>query len=311
MIAIRVVAALLVCCAVLLARPASGQAEPAADPLLARASAAFAELRYDEALHLLDELWRKGTSDPRQLRQIFELAGRAAGVIGEAEAARTWFARWLSLDPDAALPEGTSPKLTQFLIEARARLGGVQLDVRATRRAGSDEVKLALVADPIALITAVRAGDVRASIEAARITTPARQLELLDRHGNVVAVIPVADATAAGTPNAPQGKWHARWSTWAIVAGVTAAAGGVSLAFAARADARLDELAKNSAEHDFAEVLAEERSLERAQWIARIGLGAAVASAAVATILYLREDEPGPVLTASPTGVALSWGGTF
>lgn len=294
------------------ARPQAGHADQAAAPSMAEATSAFAELRYDDALRLLDQLWRQGTSGPEQLRRIFELSGRAAGVIGEAEAARTWFSRWLSLEPGAALPEGTSPKLTEFLTEARARLGGTQLDVRATRRSGGSEVKVARLADPAALVVAIRADAARVPIETASLTTSARQLELLDRYGNVVAVVPIVDASAGSAiASAAPTSWYARWTTWAITAGVAAAASGVSLALAARADARLDELAGSSAEHDFAEVEAEERSLDRAQWVARIGLGAAVASATVAAILYLREDDSGPTIAASPDGVALSWSLAF
>ncbi|HEX3762433.1 MAG TPA: hypothetical protein VHW23_27215, partial [Kofleriaceae bacterium] len=111
--------------------PSLAAADPAprsepADPVAAAAEA-FAALRFDEALRLADQAWRNGDNGPDQLRRIFELAGRAAGSIGEDRAARLWFSRWLYLDPDAALPDGTSPKLTALFGDARATLAGAAL----------------------------------------------------------------------------------------------------------------------------------------------------------------------------------------
>lgn len=315
----RCTIAILTACAIAAPRPALCDAR--SDKLVSDAEAAFGALRYDDALRMLDEAWRRGASDPRQLRVIFSLAGRAAGVIGEADTARTWFVRWLSLEPDAALPIGTSPKLVALLGDARRRIAGEQLVLRAARGAGGDSGAITVeVRDPAALIAELRAGTARAPGNAQRIASAgdARQVEALDRHGNVLAVAPIEEPAMAiepRTPVAPVGDhssaWYGRWPAWAIGTGVAAATGGVALVLASRADRRLDELHRTSSEHDYAEAYAEEQRLSRAQWTARIAFGAAVATAVVGTVLYVRGREVRTAVVPTAGGAAIAWSARF
>jgi len=323
---VRVAAALAALLA-LLPVPARGDDRGAAD-LASRAAEALDALRYDDALALLDRAWRRGESGPAQLRRIFELAGRAAGSIGDAAAARLWFSRWLCLDREAALPAGTSPKLTGLLGEARAALAGEAIAAHARRRGRSIEVTVER--DPLAMVTAARAGDERAAIEAgaARLAAPARgpdrpdredRVELLDRHGNVLAALSIDSAgerPPAPSPAAPaspdRSGWYARPLPWAVTAGALAAAGGVALVVAVDARAGVRDLNASSSQHEFTEARALERRFDRAQWTARLALGGAAIAATVGVVCYLRLR--GTHASAAPAdggGVVVTWSGSL
>jgi hypothetical protein len=293
-----------------------------------QASEALDALRYDEALALLDRAWRQGDSGPARLRRIFALAGRAAGSMGDEAAARLWFSRWLCLDPDAALPAGTSPKLTSLFGEARAGLAGASISARARRRGRSIEVTVER--DPLAMIAAARAGAARADVVAggARLTAseagaeaPA-QIELIDRHGNVLAAIAVEPAAGVDRPPpaaASGASWYERPLPWAVTAGGLAAAGGVALGVAVAARSDLRALNASSAAHEFSEARALERRFDRAQWAARIAFGGAAVAAAVGAVCYVRLR--GARVSAAPadgapgmsgvTGVIVVWTGSL
>lgn len=299
----------------LAALTAAANADPGdaqAERLIEAAATAVAQLRHDEALRLVEQAWQRGTSGPRQLRAIFALAGRASGVTGDAAAARTWFARWLSLEPDAALPAGTSPNLTELLDDARARLAGARLVVRATRSAGL-EVEVEVLADPAGLVSDLRARGVDGArvvpAAAHRIATPATAIDVLDRHGNVLVDVPVAEpATAAGSS---EPAWYARAPTWAIGAGVAAAVGGVALGLAARAHGELVDATRDPMAHTYGEILDNQETLSRAQWTSRIAFAAAAASATACVVLYLRGHRVRAAVIAAPAGPRVAWSMQF
>jgi hypothetical protein len=280
------------------------------DRLIETAAAAVAELRYDDALRLLERAWERGTSGPRELRTIFALAGRASGVTGDVAATRAWFARWLSLEPDAALPAGTSPNLTGLLDEVRARLAGARLIVRATRSAGGVDVDV--VADPAGLVSDLRArgaGALAVPATAHRLATPATAIDVLDRHGNVLVDVPVAEPSPAASSSEP--AWYDRAPTWAIGAGVAAVVGSVALGVAAHAHGELVDGMRDPMAHPYGDLLASQDTLSRAQWTSRIAFAAAAASTAVSVVLYLRGHRVRTALIATPAGTRVAWSMQF
>lgn len=288
---------------------AAAHAEPRGaetDRLIDAAATAVAELRDDEALRLLDQAWQRGTSGPRQLRTIFALAGRASGVIGDTAAARTWFTRWLSLEPDAALPAGTSPNLTELLDSVRTQLASARLAIRANR--GDSGVDVAVISDPASLVTALRAGELVAPANAHQLATSAASLDALDRYGNVVAVVAV-EATAPAITESSEPAWYARAPTWAIGAGVAAVVGGVAFGFAVRAHDRLERDAVGMPE--YSDYLADKDALSRAQWTSRIAFAAAAASAAVGGVLHFRGHRVHTAVIASPGTTQVAWSMQF
>lgn len=297
----------------------------AADPHgdLERAAAALDDLRYREAVRLLDGAWRGGGNSPAELRRIFALAGTAAGSMGDGGAAQIWFSRWLCLEPSARLPAGSSPKLAVVLEAARRELAGRSLAAHAARRDGG--IAVVVDDDPLALVVAVRAGGQQRAIAADTVVQAADgAIELVDRYGNVLVELDAApppagsaaQATAArqeprpgaaAATIAPGPPWYARWPAWSAAAGASAIAATVALYIASNADARLDELARNSAEHEYSEARAEEHTLARAQWTARIAYGAAIASAVAAIVYYVRGREVRTVVTPSAGGASVAW----
>jgi hypothetical protein len=306
----------------LAALTAAGHADPRSartDRLIEAAAAAVAELRDDEALRLLEQAWERGTSGPDQLCTIFALAGRASGVTGDADAARTWFARWLSLDPAAALSAGTSPNLTELLEDVRARLAGARLVVRAMRSAGGVEVNV--LADPAGLVSDLRATGVVGAVAvpvfvpatAHRLATPATAVDVLDRHGNVLVHV-LVDVPVAGTaPGAGSNEpaWYARAPTWEIGAAVAAAVGSVALGVAAHAHSELTDAMRDPMAHQYGELLANQSTLSRAQWTSRIAFAAAAASAGVGVVFYLRGRRLRTAVIATPASTQVAWSVQF
>jgi hypothetical protein len=299
----------------LAALTAAAHADPRSaqtDRLVEAAAAAVAELRDDEALRLLEQAWERGTSGPRQLRTIFALAGRASGVTGDVAGARAWFARWLSLEPGAALPAGTSPNLTELLDDVRARLAGARLVVRATRSAGGG-VEVDVLADPAGLVSDLRArgaaGALVVPAAAHRLATPAAAIDVLDRHGNVLVDISVAEPAPVADSSEP--AWYARAPTWAVGAGVAAVVGGVALGLAAHAHRELVDGTRDPRAHQYGELLASEATLSRAQWTSRIAFAAAAASAAAGVVLYIRRHRVRTAVMVTPVGTRVAWSMQF
>jgi hypothetical protein len=301
-------------------------ADPRAD--VERAAAALDDLRYREAVRLLDGAWRGGGSSPAELRRIFALAGTAAGSTGDGAAAQIWFSRWLCLEPSARLPAGSSPKLAVLLEAARRELAGRALTAHAARR--DRGIAIVVDDDPLALVIAVRAGGRQQPIAADTVVPAAGgAIELVDRYGNVLVELEAPSPPSPGAPTggvaqppaeqhdarpgagearlAPGPPWYARWPVWSAASGASAIGATIALYIASNADARLDALARNSADHEYSEARAEEYTLARAQWAARIGYGAAIAAAAVAVVYYVRGREVRTVVTPSGGGASVAW----
>jgi hypothetical protein len=274
------------------------------------AERAFAELRYDEALRLLDAAWHHGGNDAAELRSIFALAGQAAAAIGDDAGAQLWFERWLCLEPAAALPAGTSPKLTAAFAAARDGLAGGVLVAHMTRV--RDEVDVTIVADPLGLAASARGGGETVAISHQHATLPAAEhVELLDRYANELAVVvpdPSLPQQPAPLPAAPHHTLAGRWSTWAIATGALAAVGAGSLWVAVDARSQLRDLDAHSTTHEFHDTLALQSRFDRAQWAARFSLAGAAVTAAVATTLWLRTRGEGQLTVGGgPQGGSVSW----
>lgn len=274
---------------------------------LAAARTELDALRYDQGLRLLDRAWRRGDSGPTEIRAIFALAGQAAGSIGDDDAAKLWFSRWLCLEPGAELPAGTSPKLTALLGEARRALAGAALTARASRRAG--HIALEVTADPLNLVEAARIAGHRVTVDAGATTLPdgPGAVELLDRSGNVlVAIEPAGPPPAAVAPRivaTPATPWPERWTTWAIVAGGLGVVGGGAMWVALDARSSLQTLDASSAGHEYAEARALQDRFDRGQWVARFAFGGAAIAAVASGILWTRRIAVVP----TADGGAVAW----
>lgn len=298
---------------------AHASAEPSGDAHtdVAAANSAVAELRYDDAVRLLDQAWRRGQSSAAELRALFALAAISAGSMGDGDAAHLWFGRWLYLEPSAELPAGTSPKLRVLLDEARSALSGATLSARATRN--GRVVDIVVGGDPLGLVNAARAGSVRVPMEkgTATVDTTADEVDLTDRYGNVLATLvvgasPATTVIAEPTRVAPgRPPWFERWTTWAVATGGLAAIGGGALVVAVDARSSISDLNRNSANHEFSETRSLQVRFDRAQLVAQIAIGGAAITAALGAWMWLR-DRPEPV-TITPTtgGAVMMWSVVF
>jgi hypothetical protein len=321
MIVRRVLVTAVICALGVPGRPISIAAcEPAPDPreqtagLVATATAAFTALRYDDALQLADQAWRSGASDPAQVCRIFALAGRAAAAVGDGETARLWFRRWLYLEPAAALPDGTSPKLAALVDDARGALAGAVIAARTSVRPG--RITVTVAADPLELVAAARAGTIIVALRDHTASVPAREahsdIELVDRYGNtllIVTEVPPAPVPApAAVPN-PR-PWFARWPVWAVTSVGLTGFGGGALWVAIHARSNIDQLNAHSDSHQFSQVLAFERRFHDARLVSGIAFTGAALSAITAAVLWSRSHGE-PTMQVSITRRSALWSIAF
>lgn len=101
---------------VLVATPAHAD-----DPALAEARRLEAQLDYEPALVIVEQLIARGDATREQLVERHLLAGKLAAGLERRDVAQAHFKRVLELAPDTTLPAGTSPKITEPFEAARAQ----------------------------------------------------------------------------------------------------------------------------------------------------------------------------------------------
>ena len=114
-IALSAVLAIAVC----LGRAAA--ADPRAE--IDRAAAALDDLRYPEAVRLLDAAWRGGGSSPVELHRIFALAGSAAASMGDGPVRRSAFGHRIHTHPVSVVSGERF-----FIISCYCGIGSSQLE---------------------------------------------------------------------------------------------------------------------------------------------------------------------------------------
>ena len=170
-----------------------------ADPL-ALAKQAVAVSDYTTARTELNQARDAGGYGPDETAEIYRLSGIVAAAVGDPKAATDAFTHLLAISPKAALPAGTSPKITRpFDAAAKYFTTHQRLELKLETQAAAPQITLVLVSDPLAMVVkahvtyAVDGGpeqtkDVAAS-ERTEITLPdgARidaRVAALDAHGN-------------------------------------------------------------------------------------------------------------------------------
>ena len=165
-----------------------------------------------------------GTADPDELAEIYKLTGIDEAALGNTSDATAAFARWLVLDPHAALPEGTSPKITKPF-DAAKKTRPQPLELKPETRSDPPHLTLVVEHDTFKLVVRARAyvsvdGKPERKLEAAgasRIEVdlpPGRRLDIrveaLDAHGNRVATVGSRDVPIVITNDAqPPDLGHA------------------------------------------------------------------------------------------------------
>ena len=281
--------------------------------LLAQARAALDAVDYPGAQALCARALAAGAMSRAQTAGAYRLAGEVAAALGDDEAAREQFSRFLVLEPGAMLGSDVSPKITQPFAAARASLHGQHLTASAAAgRADGGTVRVEVDAsDPLQMIASVRVrsdGGVDRTARGLTVELPAGgngavalTVSALDDAGNELWT-----GTAQLVAGAPPPRHHrlprwARWPTWTAAAVV---AGGASAYFGWRVKKDqddLDRLNADSGQHNFDEAQAIQDRGKRDARLTNIGLGATLAAATAAVITAVI-DRPGvevqPAVTA-------------
>lgn len=246
---------------------------------LAEARDAIRQVKYDRAQARLVDALHEGGHAPAELREILQLAGTTAIVLGQREIGDQYFRQLLALAPDATLPAGVAPKLRDAFVAAQAAmaaLGRLSVHVRID---ASGALTVEVAADPLHQADAVElvaaGAPTRLPLRAGRavVAAPSALVEvrLLDGYGNqltviaadaievpaateispsmppavldpgIVAVPPEARAEPpAPTPSLPVAT-RPRWRRWSTWAIPTVVGAGVGVGFAIGAKAARDE----------------------------------------------------------------------
>lgn len=184
------------------------RAEP---PLLTRAQGALDDLRYEEAAELADRAWRAGGNKREDLVAIFRLAGQVAVTLGNGDQAEGYFIRLLTLEPEAQLPDGISPKIAARFAAAKTKTPG---RLRAVLHADGTRVWAEVTSDPAKMVSSLRARFGKDNVEEAIAPDPLSidlaldrptevELALLDEHGNLLVEDRVLAAPARVATTAP------------------------------------------------------------------------------------------------------------
>jgi hypothetical protein len=301
-------------------------------PHLVEARRAIEAVDYDAARRLLVAALGDGDNAPAAMREIYRLSARAAVVLDQRELAEQYYRRWLAIDPDAALPGDTAPKLREPFVAAQAYIaahGGL----RATaRRTASGEIDVELIADPLAMAHAAALAPAGAGAVAppatpivfgaehrAHLAAGARIAILDDRGNRLVELDPEPAALAAPrTPAGPDDEaappWTRRWLTWAIPTGAFAlGAAGFGIASIA-SYAHAHTITTQSGEFHFSDARDNVNRGRIFAWIT-IGAGAATAACAIPAAIYLARDvrhrHAMVVPTARPDALGVALTGRF
>jgi len=274
-----------------------------------------------------------GTAGPEDLAEIYKLTGIVEAALGNTDGATAAFTKWLVLDPKAALPPGTSPKITRpFDAAAKKRPG--KLEVKPDPHSDPPSIALAIENDPlhlVARVVAIVAADHgaekslsaevqrgRAHIDLPKAKRLDVRVEALDEHGNRVALVgsrdlpivitsedhpePTAKRPSTTGTTAVQARTeappHARplalqWWLWGGIA-VAAAGGATYFGMEARSAAdEIRQLNATSPEHQFTDAQSVQSRGERDALLFNIGIASAGAFAAFAAILYVTQPRAG------------------
>ena len=285
---------------------------------------------YPTAKTALDTALKAGTAGPADLAEIYKLSGMVEAALGNAQGATVLFAKWLSLDPKASLPDGTSPKLKRPFDAAatQAKKTG-PIEAKAETEDDPPAVTLVVVNDPHKLIVGAKvyfrvdkrpeqqlAADADGQRIKIELETGKRldlRLHAVDAYGNRVVELGSKDVplvitssgqnkviidpksgepvTIAPEPQAPR-SWYAQWWVWGIATGVSAGVGGF-FAWRTREDVQdLKTLNANSYAHPWADAQAVESRARRNMLVTNISAGVTGAFAIGTLILFFTRPTP-------------------
>jgi hypothetical protein len=316
-----------------------------ADDRLTQARAAIDASDYLAARSALAAVRDAGMCTPDETAALYLLSGRVEAALGDSQAATDAFAHLLVLSPGAALPPGTSPKITGPFDAAVASLVLQRpLEVRVETRAQPPAITLQVVSDPLHMVArarvayAIEGGPEQTEEVAAaeRTEIPLRagariaaRVAALDEHGNqlvelgseapiVIATPPPPVVVARPAPPVARARVAARpiYLHWWPYAAAGVALGGAAGYFAWSAyqtATDLEQLNRESAQHSWKEADRLRDRGQRETLLANVGFVAAGACAITAGVMAVIRPGRETRIAAVPLagGGALAVGGRF
>ena len=304
--------------------PASieGQPEP-----LEPARRALSEAQFDKAKKLLSEAHAAGELDPSNLAELYRLQGETLAAMGNESGALVSFRSLLALEPDSALGDLVSPKITAVLEAARESMDGQFLVAEHTVDIENRRIELVISSDPLAMIVGARVFYSRVDGSEAELIVDAKvgpsvidvpsqatgplALVLTDSRGNrarawSLPAFPDGAAIFGGSEGSASSR-PALWSRWWLWAGAAGVVGitGTAFGLASRsAQSDLDSALASPEQHFYSDAKAIENKAQARATVANLAFVGAVGLGAVAGLLFYREGsrESSIALTPSADG---------
>ncbi len=302
-----------------------------ADNVTKKAERELAELRFDRAADLATEALAEGKRGPEELVALYMILGRVSASLGQDVKAQAYFQSALSINSNADLPQGVSPKLSIPFVSAKKELQDAKPLELLAERDDMNQLSVQVSSDPAQLVGGVEArfdvdgkpeklrGDGRDII---RLDLPegAKNVSIVavDQYGNrLTGELDVGSVhetlvtiDQVSQPNPPLYK---RWQLYTGLAVATLASGAI-LGDAARR--KTDEIEQLPDGTEFAIALELEDQAKSRALYANISFAATGILGATAIVMYLSqgsgsESQPGqatlhPILGRDHVGVSAS-----
>ncbi len=290
-----------------------------ADKTTESAQKGLAELRFEDARSIALKGLKEGTRGPENVSTLYMILGQVSASLGDDADAEEAFRAALSLDGEASLPEGVSPKLSEPFSRAKASLEDEQPIKLLSELAADGQLSVQIASDPAKLVGGVEAsyqldgapktkrakgtGTIRLELPSGIIKL---EVALTDAHGNqltspepvdvgeIETNVVMKDDLTSPTASPPIYK---RWQLYAGLA-IGSFATGAYYGNASRS--KTDEIAQleDGTEFSVAQDL-EDQAKKRALY-ANIGFAAGAALGAAAVWMFLSEapTPEAPLATA-------------
>lgn len=297
-------ASALLFCSLTLAQPGLLKAEESdAGGRLDQATEQLEALRYDEAREGFFAVVASGSADSEQLAKAYFSLGIVEAALNNGTSSTDSFYMALMVQPSLALGLGGSPKIEEFLNQARDRIVAVgALSARLVLKEGN--LSIVIDNDPVSLVKGITVNTTTSDGESAQVSmepgearvaiesgVESVEVILADETGNQVKVLTLdpAEATVADASNTGSSPW----SGWALWTGVAAAGAGAGAYFFMKSGEQGDKASelRGSGSTDVTEFARLEDEEDRLGSYGLIGFGVAGAAALTAGAIVLFGDS--------------------
>jgi len=299
-----------------------------ADPIIEKAEAELAELRFDDAKELATKALLEGTRGPKDTASLYMILGRIAASLGDSKEAKTYFRSALSIEKSTTLPDGVSPKLSEPFAAAQSSLGDASPIAMLAEIDEQHQLSIQFTSDPAKLVGGAEARFVlrgkattlrEKGIDIVRLDIPAEASTLTvvatDKFGNALnEAVPVDTGRSPQVLDKPKTKstkaigasastsppLHRRWE---LYAGLAVATMGTGAFFGNASQSKTDEIAQLPDGTEFSIAQGLEDDAKSKALVANLSFAATGLLGAAAIWMYLSDEpakETAPVAVVIP-----------